>query len=186
MPERETELIQKMWRHSRLLSECREMAEAVDNDEEVICELEQMGYSRETVRLVLLVPLVQVAWADGEVTGRERNFILEVARLRGIEQDGPVRRQLVNWLDHRPSEEFFQATLRFIGRLLEVLPMKERTARKRALISYCTRVAAASGGVLGLGRRISPVERTLLEHMGDDLDDHQEETLDPLADNCLC
>jgi len=64
--------------------------------------------------------------------------------------------------------------------------MKERMARRRALISCCTRVAAASGAILGLGRRIIPVERALLEQLDDELEDDQEEVLDPLADNCLC
>ena len=45
----------------------------------------------------------------------------------------------------------------------------------RDLVSYCTQIAQASGGILGLGRKVSDAERELIERIGAELErDHPE------------
>ena len=41
-------------------------------DDEVLRDLEALGYTSDTVMLLHLAPLVQVAWAEGGVSERER------------------------------------------------------------------------------------------------------------------
>jgi hypothetical protein len=45
---------------------------------------DMLGYVPETVMLLHLVPLVQMAWADGGVSNPERALIVEAARAPGI------------------------------------------------------------------------------------------------------
>jgi hypothetical protein len=52
---------------------------------------------------------------------------------------------------------------------LETLPLEESERRKRDLLAGCTRVAAASGGVLGLGSKISGVERSVIARIASEL-----------------
>jgi hypothetical protein len=172
---KEQELIEKMRRRAELEAERQHMAKSLGvADEEILRDLQELGYTRETVTLLHLVPLVQVAWIDGHVAHRERERILEVARLRGVQDGSPAHQQLADWLAHRPSEEFFQKTLRVIRDLLQARPPEEREASKRDLVSYCTHIAAASGGILGLGRKISEEEQTLLEQVAAELEhDHE-------------
>jgi len=172
---KEQELIEKMRRRAELEAERQHMAKTIGvADEEILRDLQELGYTRETVTLLHVVPLVHVAWIDGHVTSRERERIVEVARLRGVEDGSPAHRQLTDWLARRPSEEFFQKTLRVIRDLLQALLPEEREASKRDLVSYCTHIAAASGGILGLGRKISEEEQALLERVVEELEhDHQ-------------
>lgn len=51
-------------------------------DPELINDLEALGFTPETVSLLPLVPVVQVAWANGEVTHAEHNKLLKLARAR--------------------------------------------------------------------------------------------------------
>jgi len=171
---KEQELIAKMRRRAEAEAERQRMAEATGiADEEVLRDLQELGYTRESVTLLHLAPLVQVAWGEGKVTERERELILEVARLRGVAEGQPAYQKLTEWLDHRPSEEFFQKTLRLLRAVLEALPPEQQQDTRRDLVSYCTQVAAASGGILGLGNKISEAEQALLERIAAELErDH--------------
>lgn len=171
---REQEFIERLRRRMALEAECRELAETLGlNDRELLRTLQEMGYRRATVRLLYLVPLVQVAWAEGSVSRGERELILKAARLRGIEPGSAAYERLTEWLNERPSEEFFERTLRLISAMLQALPPEEREADKRDLVAYCTRVAEVSGGLVGfvgLGGRVCREERELLERIAAELE----------------
>lgn len=167
---RDQELIAKMRRRAEVEAERRRMAEATGiADEEVLRDLQELGFTPESVRLLHLAPLVQIAWAEGKVTARERELILKVARLRGVEEGQPTYQKLAEWLDHRPSEEFFQGTLHVLRAMLMALPPQQREASQRDLVSYCTQVAAASGGIFGLSSKISEAEQASLERVAAEL-----------------
>jgi hypothetical protein len=130
-------------------------------DQDVLQELSTLGYTPETVTLLHLVPLLQVAWAEGGVSDREQTLIVEAARMRGIESGSAADIQLATWLAERPSTEFFEQTLNVIGRILRARPLEERDTRQHDLLSYCRAIASASGGVLGFGK-VSPEEERAL------------------------
>jgi ADP-ribose pyrophosphatase YjhB (NUDIX family) len=130
-------------------------------DQDVLQELSTLGYTHETVALLHLVPLLQVAWAEGGVSDRERTLIVEAARARGIESGSAADSQLATWLAERPSTEFFEQTLNAIGKILRARPLEERDTRQHDLLSYCRSIASASGGVLGFGKISLEEERAL-------------------------
>ena len=99
-------------------------------DPKILQDLQELGYSRDTVKLVYLAPLVQVAWIEGHVTQRERKRILELAQLRGIEEGSLAYSRLTEWLTQRPRPEFFERTLSVIRNLLKVMPVEQRQAIK--------------------------------------------------------
>lgn len=171
---KEKELIEKLKRRAALEAERRDLAAATGiADEESLATLQDLGFTRDTVQLLHLAPLVYVAWVEGGVSRRERDLILEAARLRGIEEGSPAHSQLTGWLAHRPEDDFIEKTLGVIGVLVESLPEEQREASKRDLFSYCERVAAASGGILGIGRRISDEEQAALKEISASLErDH--------------
>src|SRR5690606_11858988 len=132
---RERELIEKMRERARREKERQELAERAGvADEEILRQLEELGYTRDTVTLVHLVPLLHVAWIDGRVSDAERERILEVARIRGVEPGSEAYRQLEGWLERRPAEGFFEDTLRLIGDLLQALPDEERERSRQDLV----------------------------------------------------
>lgn len=163
---RERELVEKMRARARELAEEHQMGQAAGiSDDDVLAALHDLGYTRETVTLVHLVPLLQVAWIDGSVSAAERAGILEAARLRGVEESTPAHRQLVGWLDRKPLDGFFEDTLRLIGNLLAAMPDDARAKAKKTLLAYANAIAEASGGILGLGSKVSADERAVLDRI---------------------
>jgi hypothetical protein len=158
----EQELIAKLQQRGREAATRGRMAERTGMaDQEILRDLEALGYTPETVMLLHLVPLLQMAWAEGGVSDRERALIVEAARARGIEAGSAADGQLATWLATRPSVDFFAGTLRAIGAILQTRPLEEREASQRDLLSYCTAIASASGGILGFGK-VSHEEQQVL------------------------
>jgi hypothetical protein len=93
-------------------------------------------------------------------------MILAAARLHGVVEGSAAYKQLIDWLDNCPSEEFFEHTLRIVGDLLETTPRADGKVGSRGVLDDCTRVAAASGGILGFGSKISAEEQALLQRIG--------------------
>lgn len=167
---KEQELIEQIRHRTAIQAERHELAEAVGvADEEILATLEELGYTRETVKLLHLVPLTQIAWASGSVTPREREMVLRLCEWRGVEKDSPAWEQLNKWLDERPSDDFFLRTLQIIRHLLDVQPAKEQVAGRTDLISFCIRIANASGGFLGVGSKVSAEEQTALDQIAEEL-----------------
>ncbi|MDQ3069971.1 MAG: hypothetical protein M3R55_09615 [Acidobacteriota bacterium] len=133
-------------------------------DPQLLQDLQELGYTPDTISLLHLVPLVQMTWADGSVSGRERDLIIEAARARGVESGSAADQQLQGWLKTRPSDTLFTTTLRVIGAMLQSRPAGERDASSKDLLAYVTSIASASGGVLGFGA-VSDQERAVLDRI---------------------
>ena len=57
--------------------------------------LKELRVPREAYRVVSLLPLVYVAWADGKIQKSERDLILHIARERGMLDHGEDPREAV-------------------------------------------------------------------------------------------
>src|SRR5262245_26491851 len=178
----ERELIEKLRKHGEENSRRRALSEQTGIiDPTILADLRTLGYTTETLALLYLVPIVQVAWADGHVSDREQKMIEEIALARGIDESSPVGQQLRSWLAQRPSDADFDKTMRVIGAILQARSDTERAKTNRDLLSLCTAVADASGGILGIGR-VSPGEKQLLARIAQELEqNHREATLNTVA-----
>lgn len=167
---REKELIEKMQQRSAQESRRQQLADRVGvADQDVLNDLEALGYGPDTVALLHLVPLVQMAWAEGGVSSLERELISKAARARGVKEGAAADRQLAAWLADRPSGEFFDKTLRVIRAILEGRPADERAESRQDLLAYTTAIASASGGLMGFGK-VSDEERQLLARISQELE----------------
>ena len=138
------------------------------DDPELIQELSDLGFTPETVGLLPLVPVMQMAWAEGGITKPERELILRLARSRGIEPATAADRQLTEWITIRPAEAVFTGARRLIRAMLDSGSAQAGDLDAEGLVEYCEAIAAASGGILGIGR-ISAEERALLSSIAVDL-----------------
>jgi hypothetical protein len=167
---KERELIAKMRERAAAETERQRIGATTGvADAQLLQDLQELGYTAETISLLHLVPLLQMAWAEGNVSMRERDLIIEAARARGIESGSAADQQLAGWLAKRPSEELFTTTLRAIRAMLESRPDAEREASQKDLLSYLTSIATASGGVLGFGA-VNDEERAVLARVTQELD----------------
>ncbi len=174
---KEHELLERLRRGVELEADRKRMAEAlVVVDQEILQGLQDLGYTGETVNLLYLAPLVQVAWAEGEITERERRLIFEAAGLRGVEEVSRAFQQLSEWLDRRPPEEFFNRTLQLIAAMWRTLPPDKRDLKINELVADCSSIAKASGGIMGfvgLGRSICREEEEILRQIATELERSQ-------------
>ncbi len=175
---REQELIEKLHERRARETERQHMAESTGiTDQRMLEELQDVGYTEETIALLPLIPLVEVAWAEGGVADREREMILRIAESRGIKAGGAVYLQLAEWLAERPSTRFFEDSLHAIRLVLDTLPPEEREASRRDLITYCSQIAAVvEGGILGRGQ-ITDEERALIAHIATEIGQGREEAV---------
>jgi hypothetical protein len=170
---REQELIDKLRRRAAAEATRQQLSEQAGvADEEILQDLQDLGYTPATVSLLHLVPLIGMAWAEGGVSDRERELIIEAARARGVEAGTPADTQLTDWLTTRPSGQTFERNLHAIRAILESLPQAEREVSRSDLLSTATAIAEASGGVLGF-RAVSPEERALLARISQELESKQ-------------
>jgi hypothetical protein len=172
------ELIQKLRERREREDDRRKMAEMLGvDDQEVLEALQDLGYSSETINLLHIVPLVEVAWVEGGVADRERELIFKIAEARGIRPDGVAHEMLSHWLENKPSERFFDNSLRAIRVLFDLLPEERRQAGRRDLIAYCSQIASVvASGIFGRGG-INDEERALIAHIAAEIGQGREETV---------
>jgi len=167
---KEKEVIEKMRRKAEADDQRRRLGEQAGlADEEVLRDLQELGYTAETVMLLHLVPLIQTAWAEGGVSQKERDLIVKAARARGVEAGSMADGQLNRWLAQRPSDDLFEKTLRAIRTILQAQSPEARAASERDLVSLATAIASASGGIVGFGA-VSEEERQILARISGELE----------------
>lgn len=128
-------------------------------------KLVDLGIQPETALALSLVPLVQVAWADGKIQEAERKAILSAAHDSGIGETSPSYALLQDWLQNAPGEEL-EATWRgYVEALIETLSAHERRNFCESSLKRARSVAAVAGGVLGLGNKISASEKRVLDEL---------------------
>jgi hypothetical protein len=130
--------------------------------DEVLDKLCGLGIEADAWAAVLLVPLVEVAWADGRVEDSERQAVLSAAEANGIDVESPSRALLENWLDQRQGDRLFEVWQAFISGLCAALEPAERDTLKTQVIGRARDVAEAAGGFLGFGNKTSAVEEAVL------------------------
>ena len=169
---RDRELVEKL-RQARADEDAKRAMGASTglNEPALLQALLDLGFTPDTVNLLPLVPVVQMAWAEGGVTKHEYDLVLKVAAARGVAAGTPAHAQLIEWLGTRPSPEVFAGASRLIRAMLDAGGQTgDLTADD--LVAYCEQIAGASGGILGLGR-VSGEERALLTQLASDLKTRQ-------------
>ena len=167
----ESELLEKVRARAAKEAERRALGEYHGvQDEEILKAFEEAGYDRETVQILHLVPILQVAWVDGEISKAERDEILKIAAARNVVEGTPAHAKLLSWLDAPPAPEFFERTMEIISRLLELFPEEKRLSLQGDVMTASLAVASASGGFLGFGSKVSVDEKALIERFGADFE----------------
>jgi hypothetical protein len=131
-------------------------------DEAVLDQLIALNIQSETVAALSLIPLIEVAWADGRMDTQERQAILAGAQTSGLQVESASYQLLEGWLSQRPAPALFTAWEAYIKALADALDADAREALKADLLGRARAVADAAGGILGLGNRISRAEQDRL------------------------
>lgn len=161
---REQERLREALRHKDQVTSVADELKAVTgiDDSAILEKLAELGVNVDTLAAIALVPLVEVAWADGKLQEREKEAILSAARELGIDPRHPSYELFSSWLIHRPETRMLDAWSAYVRGLSGQLDPAERADLRDKLLGRARAVAKAAGGFLGLGSKISPEEETAL------------------------
>jgi len=130
-------------------------------DPALLARLAGLGIRAETLAALTLIPLVEVAWADGKMDAREKAAVLSGAESTGIDSESPSHGLLRLWLEDRPAPDLVAIWREFIAALCLELSAAERRRLRSRVVDRARRVAEAAGGILGLGH-VSAEEEAVL------------------------
>jgi len=168
---KEQELIDKLRETTETEAHRQGLAEAIGlENEQILDVLRDMGFDRATVVVLFLIPLLQVAWSDGSISDRERTLILEAAHAHGVKEGTPAHEKLNEWLAARPPEQTSERALQVIRDLMVFQSTDARQATTGRLMDACERIAAASGGFLGFGSKISAEEAAVMKRVAAEIE----------------
>jgi hypothetical protein len=126
--------------------------------------LVDLGIDAQSWTALALVPLIEVAWADGTMEPKEREAILAAAREHGVPDDSPGRQLLESFLSARPGPEVFAAWGAYVTELAANFSAEERERMRARLIERARKVAKSAGGLLGIAS-ISDAEKRVLAEL---------------------
>jgi len=164
--EENAKLLEKLRQEARAKERREALGAALRvNDEHVIDALVALDLYPETIVAFGLVPLVEVAWADGEISPKERKAILEAAAGRGVEKGSTTCELLENWLQRKHGPELLQTWKHYVGAIAAQMDAETVNALKERVLGEARAVAEAAGGILGLGFAVSASEEKVLEDL---------------------
>jgi tellurite resistance protein len=150
------------------LQEKRAIAESVKTENlEVVDRIKALGFDAETAKVLDLLPLIHVAWADGEIQKGERATILDLLKFRKIPPSSAPWVLIESLLEDKPSEAYMEESLAVLKDVLE-----SDAHHAGAVVLLCVAVAEAAGGFFGFGNKVDPKEEAMIERVAKELGDH--------------
>lgn len=137
------------------------------DQETLVEELRYLGIDVEDHRALLVLPLVHVAWSDGDFHPKEGEALEAAALKLNACQEGEAARMLSNWQKNAPSDEYFRRGREVLLALCVRGTGPGRDIRKATIdqmLEEARAVAAAAGGFLGI-RSVSSEERVVLTEL---------------------
>ena len=162
---RENEKLKQQLRDKQEKKEVRAelMRVTAVHDETVIDHMIDLGIRPDTWAAISLVPLIEVAWADGKMEDAERRAVIGAAETNGVDPGSPAAKLLESWLARRPDGRLLEAWCEYIVTLCAAISPEGKTALKGEVLGRARRVAEVAGGFLGLGNKVSLEEQKILE-----------------------
>ena len=133
-------------------------------DEIAIPELSSIA-APQFLAILGIFPMVEVAWCDNEVSPNERKAILAAAHEMGVERESTCHKLLDRWLESSPAEGVSTLWSDYVRAICTALQPATVEKLKRGVIGRTEKIAAAAGGFLGMGNKISAAERECIDRL---------------------
>ena len=130
-------------------------------DDAVIDKLVGLGLRGTTVAALSLVPLIAVAWADGELQDNERESIMQAANAKGMGPGTPGHEILTSWLTKKPDDSLVDAWQDYMKALMAQLNDEQVRMLKNQIVGFAKVIAESAGGFLGFSK-VSGKEKEVL------------------------
>jgi hypothetical protein len=140
-------------------------------DEMLVNALIEHGIRMETLPILHLVPLFQVAWSDGEIQSEERDLLVAAAEEANIDPGTAAYDMFHKMLKGPPPTEIYEAALTYVHLILSSMSDEEADSKREDLQALAVTVAHASGKLLGLFGGVQEEERLVLKTIASRLQD---------------
>ncbi len=158
------QLLEKLKSKGRQANDAKEISASTGiTDAAVLTRLVALNFTPETLSAFALYPLVEVAWADGVVDDKEKRAVLQAAAAVGIHNGSVGQSLLEGWLTFKPAANVQVAWDNYARALSKTLTADDRDAFRKDLVARARHVAEATGGILGMGNKVSAKEKAALE-----------------------
>lgn len=161
----ENQRLMESLREMKVLEETTGMLAEVSgiSDPQVLTRLAQLKVTPSAAASLAILPLIEVAWADGKVDAVERQAILESLDKALFFQT--IDRDIVEaWLGQAPPPALFQAWEAYASNLRTQLEPAQRKALADEILGHARTVAQAAGSFLGFGG-VSKAEQAVLDRL---------------------
>jgi hypothetical protein len=163
---RDSDLLQQLRQRMQRLEDKTKLVEATGIQEEGLLErLLDLQITPETLGALMLVPLVEVAWASGTVHGKQREAVMKAAQQSGLTSDSPAHRLLIGWLATRPGPELLSVWKDYVHSQSRRMGRAALDAMRDDIMDRALFVAESAGGILGF-HKVAREERAKLEELG--------------------
>ncbi len=163
--EKELELreqLRQKWQRDEDLQQLESATQITDQD--VLNELVDCGVRADSLHVLMLVPLVHVAWANGFVERKERLAILKAAEQVGVKPEAKGYDLLSEWLKNRPSPSLLKTWKDYIAAIRRFVGAEAFSTLQKSTVSRARNVAQAAGGILGLNS-VSRAEEAAIQEL---------------------
>ncbi len=133
------------------------------SDPTLLDRLIGVGIDPATLSVLEVIPLVAVAWADGQLEDEERKAVLESAAAVGLSKGSEGHILLDDWLTRQPAPAVLAAWEGYVRALSGSLDRETFQALGTETLMRARAAAEARGGFLGLGSRVSAPEQAVLD-----------------------
>ena len=137
------------------------IAAALNTSDEVAAEALELGFDTATAVILPMVPLIEIAWADGRIEEKERQKVKEFAAANGITDAGALE-FLELLMENKPSNLFFKRTNRVVAHIIADDPNNPTT---QDVLTHALAVAESAGSFFGLTSAVSGAERDMLAEL---------------------
>ncbi len=159
---RDAELLAEMRHKESQQSRKRALAEVSGiNDESVLDQLVEHDIHAETLAAFSLIPIIEVAWADGKIQKEEGAILRKALEDKGAPKDSIASRLVEHWIDERPHPNLMKLWQAYTGVLVSELTPDAVDLLKKTVVQHARAVAEAAGGFLGFARLSGEEERVL-------------------------
>lgn len=143
-----TEKLRAKWQHECDVATLKQ--ETRIEKDSVIEELLGAGIRPCTIQVMMLVPSIHVAWANGFIEKNEREAVLQAAESAGITGDSTSGEMLASWLDDKPPSELFPAWQEYTKAMQGVLEPASYRHLHTHTVKAARKIAESAGGWLGV------------------------------------
>lgn len=140
----------------------------------VLSELRKWGLDREDLPVLLLIPMAEVAWADGHADEKEIDAIIDRHSPDAVRKAAPDTFTLTEaareflykkFVYVKPDPALTVKAISLLAKWFDEMDEADAARARHLVVAMCFEVAESSGGFLGLFGRISDDEARVLRNL---------------------